>query len=164
MTLPQELRTAAWFFGQNTGNPKAVARFQQELEAHSSPAVLVELADQFAALPEVSIAALQRLVAIAPAHVGYRVQLGRACFMAGEDDEAARQLEEARRLVPEDLEVLNLAAMLAQTDEQKREVYARILELYPDNRAAFEYLVALREPDHDHAAHDEHGHNHHPHH
>ena len=144
MAIPEELRRTAWFYSQNTGNAKARAGFEQQLEIDGQPAVLVEMAEQFANLPDVAIPALCRLVELAQANVGYLVRLGFAYFSAGEDEEAEKCLRRAEALVPNDLEVMNLAATLARDDASKRAIYARILARFPDDRVAYENLVALR--------------------
>ncbi|MGI8906940.1 MAG: tetratricopeptide repeat protein [Candidatus Sumerlaeaceae bacterium] len=147
MNLPTELRTAAWFYSQNPENGPARMRFEDQLAANAHPAILVRLTDQFATLPAVAIPALQRLVDLSPNNVGYLARLGISHYMAGEDDKATSCLNRAREILPDDLEVLNLAATLARDDDSKRAVYARMLELYPDHRAAFENLVVLRKPE-----------------
>lgn len=150
MALPAELRTAAWFYSQNVENGSARSRFEQQLQWHATPAMLVQLVEQFGSCPVVSIAALKRLVEVAPQNIGYLARLGMAHFMAGEDDAAANVLAKASAILPDDLDVLNLAAALARTDDDKRAIYARMLDLYPNNRAAFDNLVALRKAEEEH--------------
>jgi Flp pilus assembly protein TadD len=147
MTLPASLRNAAWLYSQNPDNPGARERFDALLADYCDPARLTALADQFSTSPAVCIPALQRLSKLSPKNVGYLARLGFSHYMAGEDEAAADCLERAREILPDDMEVLNLAAALARDDDARRDIYARILELHPDNRAAFENLVLLRKPE-----------------
>jgi tetratricopeptide (TPR) repeat protein len=157
MPLPESLRTSAWFYSQNAENDKARAQFEAELEQNVAPAMLVELSDQFGSLPQVAVPALKKLVELSPKNVGYLVRLGMAHWMAGDDTAAEQTLAQATSILPDDIEVLNLAAALARDNDTKRDIYARMLELYPNNRVAWENLVALRTPEH--ASH-EHRHEH----
>lgn len=154
MPLTEALRTSAWFYSQNPDNDKARARFESELDQNSAPSTLVELSDQFGSLPQVAVPALKKLVELAPTNVGYLARLGIAQWMAGDDAAAEETLTRARGILPDDFEVLHLAAALARDNDSKREIYARMLELYPDNRLAWENLVALRKPEEGNEGHD----------
>lgn len=145
--LPEPLRIVAWNAGQYPGDAKAQQRFQQELEAIADPAVLVALADHFSTLPEVAVPVFERLHALSPRNVGYLVQLGFAHWFAGNDATARDCLHMAQDILPDDIEAMHLEAALARSDDDKRAIYTRMLDLQPKNRVAWDNLLMLRKPE-----------------
>jgi tetratricopeptide (TPR) repeat protein len=119
-----------------TNKPEAERALSEELRRASDPATLRELAERFYAEPEVSVPAFERLLELLPEDVVARVQLGFVYFLMGEDGDAVRQLEKARTLDPEHVQVLTLEAALAEDPTAKVRLYRRILQKDPDNEVA----------------------------
>ncbi|RYZ41269.1 MAG: hypothetical protein EOO71_12740 [Myxococcaceae bacterium] len=101
------------------------------------------LAERFYAEPEVSVPTFERLLAVCPEDVVARVQFGFVYFLMGDDEVAARQLEAARAIEPEHLQVLTLEAALSADPADKVRIYRRILEKDPRNELAREKLREL---------------------
>jgi DNA-binding SARP family transcriptional activator len=113
------------------------ARALHEALRHiSDSATLRALAERFYADPEVSVPTFARLLELSPEDVVAHVQLGFVYFLMGEDGDAARQLEKARALEPEHVQVLTLEAALATEPAKKIQLYRRILQKDPRNEVA----------------------------
>ncbi len=118
------------------GGSEAERALREALRHVSDPAKLRELAEGFYAEPEISVPTFQRLLELTPGDVGAQVELGFVYFLMGEDGDAARQLEKARALDPEHVQVLTLEAALARDPAEKVRLYRRILQKEPDNEVA----------------------------
>lgn len=97
---------------------------------------LRRLSERFYADPEVSVPTFERLLQLCPGDVTARVQFGFVYFLMGDDEVAARQLEKARTLDPEHLQVLTLEAALSADPAEKVRLYRRILQKDPRNELA----------------------------
>jgi tetratricopeptide (TPR) repeat protein len=126
-----------------THDSKVEQALHEALRRVSEPEELRKLAQSFYAEPEVSVPAFERLLELAPEDLVARVELGFVYFLMGEDEEAARQLEEARTLDPEHVQVLTLEAALARDSAEKIRLYRRILQKDPRNEVALGKLNEL---------------------
>jgi tetratricopeptide (TPR) repeat protein len=108
----------------------------EALRRVSEPTKLRKLAERFYAEPEVSVPTFERLLELTPEDLVARVELGFVYFLMGEDGEATRQLENARALDPEHVQVLTLEAALARDTAEKIRLYHRILQKEPQNETA----------------------------
>ncbi|WP_224360809.1 hypothetical protein [Hyalangium versicolor] len=125
------------------GGAEAEQALREALQHASEPLELRKLAAAFYAEPEVSVPAFERLLALTPEDLGARVDLGFVYFLMGEDGEANRQLEKARALDPEHVQVLTLEAALAHDPAEKIRFYRRILQREPQNEVARSKLQEL---------------------
>ncbi|RKH22097.1 hypothetical protein D7Y13_31455 [Corallococcus praedator] len=119
-----------------TNEPGAEQALRAALALVTDAARLRVLAERFYAEPEVSVPTFERLLAVCPEDVVARVQFGFVYFLMGDDEVAARQLEEARALDPEHLQVLTLEAALSGDPAEKVRLYRRILQKDPRNEIA----------------------------
>jgi tetratricopeptide (TPR) repeat protein len=126
-----------------THDSKVEQALHEALRRVSEPEELRKLAQSFYAEPEVSVPAFERLLELAPEDLVARVELGFVYFLMGEDGEAARQLEKARVLDPEHVQVLTLEAALARDSAEKIRLYRRILQKDPRNEVALGKLNEL---------------------
>lgn len=129
-----------------TGGSEGERALHEALRRVSEPAELRKLAESFYAEPEVSVPTLERLLELAPEDLRARVELGFVYFLQGEDEEANRQLEKARALDPEHVQVLTLEAALAGDPAEKIRLYRRILQKDPQNAVARGKLHELGAP------------------
>ncbi|MCY1040634.1 hypothetical protein OV208_04810 [Corallococcus sp. bb12-1] len=119
-----------------TNEPGTEQALRAALAQVTDAARLRALAERFYAEPEVSVPTFERLLAICPEDVVARVQFGFVYFLMGEDEVADRQLEKARTLDPEHLQVLTLEAALSAEPAEKVRLYRRILQKDPRNEIA----------------------------
>ncbi|MCY1036818.1 hypothetical protein OV207_35605 [Corallococcus sp. BB11-1] len=119
-----------------TNEPGAEQALRAALAQVTDAAQLRALSERFYAEPEISVPTFERLLAICPEDVVARVQFGFVYFLMGDDEIAARQLEEARALDPEHLQVLTLEAALSADPAEKARIYRRILHKDPRNEIA----------------------------
>ena len=126
-----------------TGAAEVERALREELRRVSEPAELRKLAEDFYAEPEVSVPTFERLLELTPEDLVVRVELGFVYFLMGEDAEASRQLEKARALDPEHVQVLTLDAALARDPEEKIRLYRRILQKDPQHEVARSKLHEL---------------------
>lgn len=126
-----------------THESKVEQALHEALRRVSEPEELRKLAQSFYAEPEVSVPAFKRLLELAPEDLVARVELGFVYFLMGEDGEATRQLEKARALDPEHVQVLTLKAALARDSAEKIRLYRRILQKDPRNEVALGKLNEL---------------------
>jgi tetratricopeptide (TPR) repeat protein len=129
-----------------TGGSEVEQALREALRRVSDPAELRQLAESFYAEPEVSVPTFERLLELTPEHVAARVELGFIYFLMGEDGEASRQLERARALDPEHVQVLTLEAALVREPAEKIRLYRHILRKDPQNEVARARLQELGEP------------------
>ncbi|RKH03149.1 hypothetical protein D7V97_26930 [Corallococcus sp. CA053C] len=127
-----------------TNEPGPEQELLGALSQITDTAQLRGLAERFYADPEVSVPTFERILQLCPGDVTARVQFGFVYFLMGEDEAAVRQLEEARTLDPEHLQVLTLEAALSGDPAEKIRLYRRILQKDPRNEVA---LGKLRELD-----------------
>jgi len=130
----------------DTGGSEVEWALREELRRVSEPTELRKLAERFYAEPEVSVPTFERLLELAPEDLLARVELGFVYFLMGEDGEANRQLEKARVLDPENVQVLTLEAALARDPAEKIRLYRRILQKDPQNDVARGKLHELGAP------------------
>jgi thioredoxin-like negative regulator of GroEL len=126
----------------DTGAPEAERALLDALRGVSEPAMLRQLAADFYAEPEVPVPTFERLLELTPGDVVVRVELGFVYFLMGEDAQARQQLERARAVDPEHVQVLTLEAALTNDTAEKARLYRRILQKEPRNEVA---LGKLRE-------------------
>jgi tetratricopeptide (TPR) repeat protein len=119
-----------------TGGSEVEQALHEALRRISDPAELRQLAESFYAEPEVSVPTFERLLELTPEDLVARVELGFVYFLMGEDGEASRQLEKARALDPEHVQVLTLEAALAREPAEKIRLYRHILQKDPQNEVA----------------------------
>jgi DNA-binding SARP family transcriptional activator len=119
-----------------TGGSEVERALHEALRRVSEPAELRKLAESFYAEPEVSVPTFERLLEMTPEDLAARVELGFVYFLMGEDGGANRQLESARALDPEHVQVLTLEAALARDPAEKSRLYRRILQKDPQNEVA----------------------------
>jgi tetratricopeptide (TPR) repeat protein len=119
-----------------TGGSDVEQALHKALHRVSDPAELRRLAESFYAEPDVSVPTLKRILELTPEDLVARVELGFVYFLMGEDGEASRQLEKARALDPEHVQVLTLEAALAREPAEKIRLYRRILQKDPQNEVA----------------------------
>jgi tetratricopeptide (TPR) repeat protein len=129
-----------------TGGSQAKQALHEALRRVFDPAELRQLAESVYAEPEVSVPAFERLLELTPEDLVARVELGFVYFLMGEDEEASRQLEKARALDPEHVQVLTLEAALAREPTEKIRLYRRILQKDPQNEVARGKLHELGVP------------------
>ena len=129
-----------------TGGAEAERALREVLHRVSEPAELRKLAERFYAEPEVSVPTFERLLELTPEDLVARVELGFVYFLMGEDGEASRQLEKARAVDPEHVQVLTLEAALVSDPAEKIRLYHRILQKDPRNEAARGKLQELTAP------------------
>lgn len=129
-----------------TGGSEVARALHEALRRVSEPAELRKLAESFYAEPEVSVPTFERLLELTPEDLVARVELGFVYFLMGEDGEANRQLEKARALDPEHVQVLTLEAALARDPAEKIRLYRRILQKDPQNEVARGKLHELGTP------------------
>ncbi|MDC0710187.1 hypothetical protein POL68_17045 [Stigmatella sp. ncwal1] len=126
-----------------TGGSEVERALREELRRVSEPEELRKLAEGFYAEPEVSVPTFERLLELIPEDLVVRVELGFVYFLMGEDGEANRQLEKARALDPEHVQVLTFEAALARDPAEKIRLYRRILQKDPQHEIARSKLHEL---------------------
>ena len=99
--------------------------------------------------PEIAARLLQRALELTdptdiPARADLLLQLAFTHFAAGDDPRASERLAELRALEGDTVRVLHLEATLTPDNARRKKLYTRILMMEPNNRAAFEHLLALR--------------------
>jgi tetratricopeptide (TPR) repeat protein len=126
-----------------TGGSEVERALREELRRVSETEELRKLAESFYAEPEVSVPTFERLLELTPEDLVVRVELGFVYFLMGEDGEASRQLEKARALDPEHVQVLSLEAALTRDSAEKIRLYRRILQKDPRHEVARSKLHEL---------------------
>lgn len=140
----EALRQQAALLIQRPDDQEARARFEALLAACDDRSALEALTEKLAFYPEVAVPLVERLVRFDPSDVVTILRLGFIHFSAGEDEAAARCLEQAKTLEGETARVLQLEAAMARTDAEKKRLYTKILMLEPGNRDVFLHLISLR--------------------
>jgi hypothetical protein len=147
------LSRAAWRYVQAPHNANAHSNFYVRLHCLNDVDKIVKFAELFFGQPLISVPAYRRASFLRPDDAQLYVREGFACYSCGEDEMARECIAEARKHADETIELLELEALLEPSLEKRRTMYAKILDICPDHKGTFDYLVMLRDPDareHDH--------------
>ena len=104
---------------------------------------LRKLADQYTPHIEVSIPINERILELNPDDVDTIVALGFLFWLDGEDGQAWKQVERAKKINAGHVGALTLEAALTKDRNTKVRLYERVLEIDTGNRVARENLKEL---------------------
>ncbi|MBZ8178548.1 tetratricopeptide repeat protein [Oscillatoria salina] len=96
---------------------------------------------------EISVPLYQRLIELEPKNVKAILHLGGVFWLIGEDDNSRIQLNKAKEINPERVDVLFLEATLASDEQSKIQLCEKILEKEPDNKVVRANLENLKSSD-----------------
>lgn len=129
---------------QSPRSPNLQSNFLLRLQLTSDEDLLLRLYAENATRPELTVPVCRRLTEIKPDNIDYLVSLGFTLYSIGVDDEATECVDKALKLNPNSISALELQAAIAPTIQEKRAAFAKIINLDPGNKEAFQQLVMLR--------------------
>ena len=117
--------------------------FTDALRTEADVESLMKLAEEYTPYTRVSVPIYRRVLQLDSDNLKAVIMLGWVLWLAGEDDMSMEQLERAKELDAEHVEVLTLEANLTKDAEAKVNLYKKILAKDPENRIAKENLEQM---------------------
>lgn len=127
-------------------NSQEVALFERLLAKEYSTNELNYLSLKSCSESEICIPLCQRLIELEPENVKALLRLGGVFWLIGEDDNSRVQLNKAKEIDPERVDVLFLEATLAPDEQSQIQLCEKILEKEPDNKVVRANLEQLKSP------------------
>jgi tetratricopeptide (TPR) repeat protein len=118
--------------------------FEENLKRMTDPNELREIAEKYTPHTEISIPIYKKILELTPEDIKTLIALGFVFFLDGEDDEAYRQLDRAKKIDAENIEVLTLEAALTKHKDVKIQLYKKILKYDANNKIAIANLKELK--------------------
>lgn len=141
---PESLEFHIERYLQSPRSANLQSNFLLRLQLTTDEKLLIQLYGKYPTRPELAVPICRRLVELKPNNTDYLVSLGFALFTVGMDSEAREIVDQVLLINPNCIDGLQLQAAIATTIEEKRTAFAKILNLEPGNKEAFQQLVMLR--------------------
>jgi tetratricopeptide (TPR) repeat protein len=126
------------------GDRSELDQFKRFVAVANDLTELRKFADAHWQEDEISVPVYERILELDAEDHKALGSLGLVKYLIGQDEEASRCLDRARKINPEGIEVLTLQAALEKQPDEKLKIYRKMLAVDPANQVALENLARLQ--------------------